>query len=294
MIDLEGLSEALAARVDAAAAMLAGVRASADGRALSGIVWQAGVVVTSEQALPAADSYHVALPGGAFAKAALAGRDTGTNVAVLRVEGQPAAAAPADAPIPRPGALAIAVGDGPAARLALVAEAGPAWHSMAGGKIDAKLRLDMRATRAEEGGPVLDAAGRLIGMATAGPRGQALVIPFATIARAVEPLLAHGRVRRGWLGLGLQPVAVPQALAAEAGQPAGLMIASLAAGGPGEQAGCLPGDILLALDGASVMRPRALRAALGPDRVGAQLSLRLIRAGRIQTLAAVVAVRPDE
>ena len=294
MIDLEGLSEALAARVEAAAAMLAGVRASADGRALSGIVWRPGVVVTSEQALPAADPFHVTLPGGEVAKATLAGRDAGTNVAVLRLGDHAAAHAPEEAPTPRPGALAIAVGDGPAARLALVAEAGPAWHSMAGGRIDAKLRLDMRASRAEEGGPVLDAAGRLIGMATAGPRGQALVIPFATVARAVEPLLACGRVRRGWLGLGLQPVAVPQALAAEAGQPAGLMIASLAAGGPAEQAGCLPGDILLALDGTSVMRPRALRAALGADRVGEQTSLRLIRAGRIQTLAAVVAARPDE
>ena len=90
----------------------------------------------------------------------------------------------------------------------------------------------------------------------------------------------------------MQPVAVPEALRAEAGQQAGLMIASLAAGGPAEIAGCLPGDILLALDGLSVMRPRALRTMLGADMVGREVALRLIRAGTIHTLSATVAVRP--
>lgn len=296
MIDFEGLSDALAGRVASAAAMLAGVRHAdaSHGRALSGILWAPGVVVTSEQALASHDAYSVALPGGGSSRAALAGRDRGTNVAVLRLDAAADGPVPAEAPAPRAGALAIAVGDGPVARLAMVAEAGPAWHSMAGGRIDAKLRLDMRATRAEEGGLVIDAAGRLIGMATAGPRGQALVIPFATIGRAVGPLLADGKVRRGWLGLAMQPVAVPRALVAEAGQQAGLMIASLAKGGPAEIAGCLPGDILLALDGASVMRPRSLRAMLGPDQIGKTLGLRLIRAGRIETVQAVVAAHPEE
>ena len=79
----------------------------------------------------------------------------------------------------------------------------------------------MRASRAEEGGPVVDAAGRLIGMATAGPRGRALVIPHATIARAVQTLLAHGTLRGGWLGVGLQPVSIPRPCAPPPGRRAG-------------------------------------------------------------------------
>jgi S1-C subfamily serine protease len=257
-------------------------------------MWGPGVAVTSEQALASHGSYAVSPAGGQAVPAALVGRDPGTNVAVLRLAAAAQTQAPSEAPSPAPGALVFAVGAGPIARLAIVAEAGPAWHSMAGGRIDAKLRLDMRATRAEEGGPVIDASGRLIGMATAGPRGQALVIPFATIARAVDALLKDGIIRRGWLGLGLQPVAVPEALTAQAGQQAGLIVASLSAGGPAEAAGCLPGDILLALDGASVMRPRALRTMLGPEQIGKALTMRLIRAGRIEHVTAVVAARPEE
>lgn len=291
MLDLAGLSNALAAKTASAESILASIRAG-DSRALSGIVWRPDAIVTSEQALPAHDTYTVTLPGGATAAATPAGRDPSTNVAVLRLAQPAHASAIAHASMPRVGALAIAVGAGPIARLAIVAESGPAWHSMAGGRIDALLRLDMRAGRAEEGGPVIDATGALVGMATAGPRGRALVIPAATIDRAVGPLLEHGRIRQGWLGLGLQPVAVPKALAEPAGQAAGLMIASLAAGGPAELAGCVPGDILLDLDGESVMRPRALRRLLGPERIGQPIALRLIRAGAIATLTATVAARP--
>jgi S1-C subfamily serine protease len=177
-------------------------------------------------------------------------------------------------------------------RLAAVREAGAAWHSAAGGRIDALLRLDMRASRAEEGGPVIDAAGRLIGMATAGPRGRALVIPHATIARAVQSILAHGTMRGGWLGVGLQPVSIPPTLHAAAGQETGLMAVSLAAGGPAEQAGILPGDILLALDGEAMIRLRGIRGKLGADRVGQEVEIKLMRGGVAQAVKLTVGARP--
>ena len=162
---------------------------------------------------------------------------------------------------------------------------------MRGGRIDALLRLDARLG-ADEGGPVLDAAGRLLGMSTAGPRGRTLVIPAATIERVVDPLLSGGRIARGWLGLALQPVAIPSGLRAAAGQEAGMMVMSLATDGPAEKAGVLPGDILLDVDGAPTLSARALAAKLGPDRVGQTAQLRLLRAGAAHTLSAMVAPRP--
>jgi S1-C subfamily serine protease len=129
-------------------------------------------------------------------------------------------------------------------------------------------------------------------MATAGPRARALVIPHATIEGAVGQILAHGTLRGGWLGVALQPVAVPAALRAAAGQESGLMVVHLAQGGPAEQAGLLPGDILLALDEEPVSRARGLRARLGTDSVGRAIAVRLMRAGAVQVVSLTVAARP--
>ncbi|HUB47244.1 MAG TPA: S1C family serine protease, partial [Acetobacteraceae bacterium] len=158
-------------------------------------------------------------------------------------------------------------------------------------RIDALLRLDVRLGT-DEGGPVLDSGGQLLGMSTAGPRRRALAIPAATIDRVLDPLLAEGRVARGWLGVGLQPVMVPETLRPAAGQDSGMMVMSLASGGPAAAAGVLPGDILLDLDGTPVRRMRALAAAMGPDQIGKSVALRLLRAGAVQTLAVTIAARP--
>ena len=291
---LAGLSDALAALVASSGGLVSTVRAG--GRARSGIAWRGDLVVTSDQALPEADGYTVRSAEGADVAAILVGRDPGTNVAVLRrTDAGPAPADPTAAQA-RLGAIALAMGAGdgaePIARMALIRELGPAWQSMAGGRIDARVRLDMRASRAEEGGPVLDARGALLGMATAGPRGRSLVIPHATIERAVGQILTHGSVRGGWLGVGLQPVAVPPSLREAAEQASGLMVVSLAPSGPAEQAGILPGDIVLALDSEPTMRLRSLRARLGADRVGQPVALRIMRAGAVQEITATVAARP--
>ncbi len=293
---LSRLSAVVSARAAAAAPILAAIDAGR-GRRLGGILWRPGVVVTSRQALPEAERYAVVLGGGETRAATPAGDDPGTNVSVLRLEGE-AGEAPA---LPRageqqPGMLALLVGAGengrPTARLATVHATGPAWHSLAGGRIDRLLRLDGRLGSAEEGGPVLDAAGGLLGMSTAGPRGRVLVIPHETVERVLDPILREGRVGRAWLGLGLQPVEVPAAFREAAGQASGLMVVGLAAGGPAERAGLLPGDILLAFDGVSVDRPRGLAALLGAERVGREAELRIMRAGAVRTVALTPAPRP--
>ncbi len=295
---LSQLSAVLAARVAAVAPFLAGIDAGR-GRRLGGVLWRPGVVVTSRQALPEAERYAVSLGGGEPRAATLAGHDPGTNVAVLRLEGEATGDAPAAPPRAgeqAPGMLALLVGAGeggrPTARLATVHATGPAWHSLAGGRIDRLLRLEGRLGPSEEGGPVLDAAGALLGMSTAGPRGRVLVIPHETIERVLDPILREGRVGRAWLGLGLQPVEVPAGLREAAGQGSGLMVVGLAAGGPAERAGVLPGDIVLAFDGVPVDRPRGLAALLGGERVGREAELRLMRAGAVRTVGLVPAPRP--
>ena len=289
------LSDALAARVAAAAPLLAAVN---PGRrtARTAILWRPGVLVTSEQGLPPADTAAVTLPGGVTTTAHLAGRDPGTNVAVFRLD---EASGDGRAPMPSEpvvGALALVLGAAPTgdptARLALIQRVGPAWDSMAGGRVDRLIRLDVRLPNDEEGGPVLDAAGRLLGMSTLGPRRRVLVIPTETVERVVSPILEHGHVQRGWLGIRLQPVALPDSLQGPAGQDTGLMVADLIPGGPAILAGVLPGDILLAMDATAATQPRALLRALSAGPVGQVVSLRLMRGGQVITVPATVGAHP--
>lgn len=287
------LSQALQARVQAAAPLVASLTWGGRGP-LSAILWRDGVLVTSEQSLPEADRYEAVLPGGARLAATLAGRDPATNVAVLRLEARApgfTAAEPSGV-----GALALALGgDGQGhatARLGGIEVLGPAWQSVRGGRIDRLVRVGVRLPSAAEGGPVIDADGNLLGMSTFGPRREVMAIPAATIARVLDVLLAQGRMARGWLGVGLHEVALPRDIAARAGAESGLMVMSLAEQAPAGGV-LLPGDILLAIEGTKVAQARDVAGLLGPETVGRTLSVTLVRAGELTTVAAPVAARPQ-
>jgi S1-C subfamily serine protease len=292
---LSNFSDALVERVRLARPLVAGIAVPGH-RMRSGILWRKDVLVASEQAFPDAEEAKVTLSDGSAVFARVAGRDPATNVIVLRVDGTPDPA-PVPAAEPYPGALVLALGaddGGLAARLGIIHSVGPAWHSRAGGRIDRRITLDIAVTGREEGGPVLDAGDSLLGMSTLGPRGRVLVIPRATIDTVLEPLLEKGRVERGWLGVALQPVLVPEALQSEAGQSGGLMIMGLSRGGPAAQSGLHIGDILLAIGGETVIGPAMVAQRLGPDSVGQEMELRLIRAGAVHSLKAKVGVRPSK
>ncbi|HVY18407.1 MAG TPA: S1C family serine protease [Rhodopila sp.] len=290
---IEQLSQGLADRVAAATAFTVGIHGAQ--RPRSGILYRPDVVVASEQVL-ADDAPLIVRRGPVTVPARLAGRDPGTNVAVLKLETPLDGALPVAATMsPRPGSLALVLGSdaegGPTGRLAMVHAVGPAWHSMAGGRIDALIRLDTRLN-ADEGGPVLSLSGGLIGMSTSGPRRRTVVIPTATIDRVIGPLLAEGRIPRGWLGIGLQPVMIPDGFRQSTGHQNGLMVVSLVRGAPAETAGMLPGDIVLEIAGVAVGHPRALAAAMGPERIGQTVPVKLLRAGTLQTVSVTIAIRP--
>ena len=292
---LGALSDVLAARFAAARDSVAAVRLSERAH-LGAILWRHDVLVTSEQSLPDRDALQAVLADGSGVTGKLAGRDPATNVAVIRLD--KAAHAPTlSASVTQVGALVIAAGaDGggrPSARLGMVNAVGPEWHSMRGGRIDARIQLDIRLAASEEGGPAFDAAGGWLGMTTFGPRGQILVIPAATIERIAPALLASGHVSRGWLGIALRPVAVPDELRPAAGEATGLMVMSLSPEGPAAKAGIVPGDIILSVDGTSARRLRSVLAHLGSDSVGKSVALRVIRGGAVIAVEATITERPE-
>src|SRR5215475_4966862 len=241
---LSQLSDTLVERANRAWHLVA--RIEVKGRPMcSGTLWHKDIVVASEQALPPIEEAKVSLGDGSSFSARLAGRDAGTNVVAFKLSGTPDPT-PLAVAEPHSGALALAYGasgSGVSVRLGVIHSVGPAWYSRAGGRIDRRVILDMTLSEQEEGGAVLDAAGGLLGISTLGPRGRVLVIPTSTVEGVIEPLLSKGRVERGWLGVALQSVLVPEAMQTEAGQSRGLMIMSVAKDGPAARAGVLVGDI---------------------------------------------------
>ncbi len=288
---LTEFSDALAGRVASAAPGVAALFAGGRRVQRSGLLWQPGVLVTSAQGLPDGPAEAV-LSGAVAVPATLAGRDPGTNIAVFRLEAPaPSRPAAAEAAV---GSLALLLGadeaGGVSARLGMVNVVGPCWTSLAGGRIDRLVRMDARLSPQEEGGPVLSAAGQLLGMSSLGPRRRTLVIPAVTLERVVAALLAAGRVARGWLGVSLHPVAIPPAF--QAAEAAGLMVMSLAPDGPAQMAGVLPGDIVLAVDGAPAEDSRAMAKTLGDLPIGQVVTLRLLRGSSVHDVAAMIGERP--
>ncbi len=289
---LDQLSDALADRLTAASAYVVAIRTGH--RDYSGILWRDDVVVTSEQVLPEGPDFTI-VHAGSEVPAKLAGRDPGTNVAALRLSRALGRAIPAIEASPRAGSLALIIGadtqGAPTGRLGMMHSVGPAWHSQARGRVDALLRLDARLG-ADEGGLVLTLGGKLIGMSTSGPRRRALVIPASTIERVLDPLLTEGRITRGWLGVALQRVRVPERMRDTAGRDAGMMVVGLASGSPAEQASVLPGDIVLEVDGVQTGRTRGLASALMPERIGQPVTLKVLRAGDIRLVTVIVGTQP--
>jgi S1-C subfamily serine protease len=143
------------------------------------------------------------------------------------------------------------------------------------------------------GGPLVDVDGAVLGLNTSALlRGMSLTVPTPTVRQVVETLLAHGRVRRGYLGVGAQPVRLPAKLEEGLGQETGLLLVSVEPRGPAGQAGLLLGDTIVALDGEPVRHMDELLALLSGDRVGAAMPVRFVRGGQVQELTVTIGERP--
>ncbi len=279
------LSRTLAGVVAAVAPSLVSIHA---GRTpCSGFVWQPGLIVTSDEALPEEGEAAVTLPDGTTLAAHRAGRDPTTAIALLRIERSDLPQVTLATPQTPVGSLAMAIGaddDAPTAAFGVVSRASGPWRSLRGGEIDARIELDLRLRRSAEGGLAVDAAGQVFGMLVFGPRRRVLVIPTATIERVAPKLARDGRIARGYLGLGMQPVAIE-------GGGAGVMVMSVDPRGPGKAAGIHQGDILIALNGEPIRQVQSLLRSLGPDSIGRTMTLDLRRGGVVEAVPVTIAER---
>ena len=283
---VQDLSAELARLVEIAASNIATVKS--DHSQSSGFLWRPGLIVTADEALSEEGDIAVTLPGGDAIVARLVGRDHTTDIALLRVARSDLAALPLESPPVAVGSLAIAVGaeDGaPTAAFGVVSRSAGPWHSLRGGEIDARIELDLRMRHTAEGGLAIDATGRAIGMTVFGPRRRVLVIPATTIQRVAARLEKYGHIPRGYLGLGLQLVAIE-------GGGRGVMVMNVDPQGPGAKAGVHQGDVIVSWNGEPIRHVRSLLRALGPDSVGQTVTLGLRRGGETTDVQLTIGARP--
>jgi serine protease DegQ len=267
----------------------------------SGIHWRSGVIVATDHTIERDDDITITLADGKNVPATLAGRDPSTDLAILKVDGASLpVAALGDAAALRVGHMALAVGrfgeGGLGTSLGVVSALSGAWNTWRGGQVDQFIRADVTLYPGFSGGPLVNAAGEIVGINTSGlSRNMGLTIPAATVNRVVDQLLSTGRIARGYLGLGLQPVRLPDTLKQAVGTTSdtGVIIISIEGGGPAEQAGLFIGDILVTLDGTPVTDTDAVQGLLGPERIGSALQAKVARGGQPVDVTITVGERPQ-
>jgi S1-C subfamily serine protease len=270
--------------------------------ASSGVHWRPGVVVTADHTIGQDEDIQITLPGGKRVDATLAGRDSGTDIAVLKMEGLGSAAANSmgdgSASV---GELALVLGrspdSGPNASLGVISAISGPWRTWRGGRLDQYIRLDATLFPNSSGGAVVDCRGRLLGIATPGlSRIAGLAIPASSVNRVIDALLAKGYMPRGYLGVGIQPVAIPEALRASLSVPneGGVMVVSVERGGPADQASVLLGDILLSIGSTQLDQIDDLQAFSDSGVIGKPVKAKLIRAGALHEVEITIGERPGK
>ena len=263
----------------------------------SGIVWSAdGLILTAHHVVRRDDEIRVGLADGTELPATLVGRDPSTDLALLRVEA--AGLVPAqwrEETSLGVGELVLALGrpgHNVQAALGVISALGGAWRSLGGGKVSHYIRPDLVMYPGFSGGPLVDGEGKVIGLATSAlTRDGGIVLSAATVQPVVETLLAHGRMRSGYVGVGVQPAKLPASVAESIERETGVLLNSIEADSPAAAAGLLVGDILVALDGEAVERPEDLSLLLQGSHVGQTITVQIVRGGVLMDVSVTVGER---
>ncbi len=289
-------SEGLSAAVEKAGASTITVDARKRYPA-SGIAYAEDLVLTADHVVTREDNIKILLPDGKSLAATIAGRDPGSDLAVLRLaeKGLTAAKTSDDVKV---GQLVLALGrpnsEGMQASWGIVTSISGPTRTFRGGMLDEYIRTETTPYPGFSGGPLVNAEGEVLGLNTSGlTRGSSLTIPVKVAWRVAESLAAHGSVKRGYLGVRTQPVEVPEAArqALKREQEQGLLVLWLEEGGPAEKGGLLVGDILVAISGQPVGDPDDLFSALNSDTVGKSIAVEVLRGGRPETVNVTVGER---
>src|SRR5512147_1829638 len=263
----------------------------------SGIAYADNLVLTADHVVTREDDIKVMLPDGRSLGATIAGRDPGSDLALLRLPEKVLTPAATSDSI-KVGQLVLALGRPSSAGMQaswgiVTAISGPT-RTFRGGLLDEYIQTETTPYPGFSGGPLINTEGEVLGLNTSGlTRGSSLTIPVKGAWRIADALAKHGSVKRGYLGVRTQPVGIPDAGQAnlKREQELGLLILWLEEGGPAEKAGLLVGDILVGVAGQPVQDPDDLFAALGSDTVGKSVQVEVLRGGKPEAISVTMVER---
>ncbi|HEY3746555.1 MAG TPA: S1C family serine protease [Gemmatimonadaceae bacterium] len=298
---LQELSSQLAAAVETASNFVVSIHAR---RRIpsSGIVWRDGVIVSASHTVRRDEEIPVTLPNGDSVVAKVVGRDSATDLVALKVDGTrlppPAHRPPPDTSL-RVGSLVLAVGRpgrDVSASFGIVSAVGQGWRSWQGTRIDRVLRLDVAVYDGFSGGPLVDPSGAVLGLNNSAlARGTPLALPAAAVDKVLDELLETGHVRRPFIGVAVQPVALSESVMKQhglEGEP-GMLIVSIGDGSPAEKAGMMLGDVLLEANGTALTGPDDLLDALSSVAKNGAVTIKFLRGGTIKSAAITPADRGE-
>jgi serine protease DegQ len=300
---LRALSQSLAAAVATVEPAIVAVNARPR-VATSGVVWRDGLIVSTNHTVRRDEEITITLADGRQLAAKLVGRDPSTDLAVLRLESDQS---PGVNPVAtanhnelKVGNLALAIGRihkdrGVTASLGVVSVMGDKWRTWRGGEIDRLIRPDVSIFIGFSGGALANVEGRVIGINTTGlARGAGLTIPASTVNHVVDTLLEHGRIARPYLGVGMQPVPLPDELRSrfDLSNETALVILSVDGESPAGRAGITLGDVLVALDGDPVADTDNVQVVLSRSQVGQTIGATILRGGEMREITLTLSERP--
>ncbi len=294
MQTLLSFSNDLATAVERAARSIVAVHARPR-RPSTGVHWRPGIIVTAEHTVRMEEEIRVTWSDGRASPASVVARDPATDLAILRIgDTDWPVAGLGDSASLKVGHLVLAVGYGPRASWGIVSAVGDAWRTWRGGEVDRFIRVDLVLYPGFSGGALVDATGHVAGLVTSGlSRQLELALPASTVERIVDELLTAGRISRGYLGLGLQPVALPESWRRTDSGGLSLIIVNVEPDGPAAQAGMMLGDVLVAIDRTPLRDPDTVQSVLQGRRAGTVVMASLIRAGTSMELAITLGERPS-
>lgn len=249
----------------------------------SGIAYAEDLILTADHVVRRDEDIKLILPDGKESQGTIAGRDPGSDLAVIRLKEKVLTPAKTSDEI-KVGQLVLALGrpntDGVQASWGIVTSIhGPA-RTHRGGLLDQYIQSETTPYPGFSGGPLINTEGEILGLNTSGlTRGSSLTIPVKVAWRIADSLAKHGSVKRGYLGVRTQPV------------EKGLLVLWLEEGGPAETGGLLVGDILISVGGQSLSDPDDLFSALSNDTVGKSTAVEVLRGGKPETVNITVGER---
>jgi serine protease DegQ len=290
MSTLKDLSDDIATLVEKASKSVVRVDARR-GRAGTGIVWDNGLVLTANHVVEQEDEIQVVVDDKST-KATLVGRDPATDLALLKVEGLSAPAmARAKVEDLKPGQIVLAIGRPGSlkATFGTISAVSSSWRGWRGSEIEHLIQTNAPLYPGFSGGPLVDVDGRAVGMNSwVFGRGDGRAVAMDVAERVVASLKADGRIRRPYLGIGTQEVALPEPVKAKAKQDTGLLIVAVEPQSPADKAGLMQGDTLVALNGTTTSSLEDLYSGLRKAKVGATQTVRVVRAGELKELQVTV------